>query len=53
MCYVLSHFGHVQLFATLKTIACQAPLSTSVHGILQVGILQWVAISFSRECSQF
>ena len=24
--YVLSHFSHVQLFATLWTIACQAPL---------------------------
>ena len=24
----------------------------SVYGILQVGILEWVAISFSRECSQ-
>ena len=25
--FVLSHFGHVQLFATLWTVACQAPLS--------------------------
>ena len=24
---VLSHFSHVQLFVTLRTIACQAPLS--------------------------
>ena len=24
---VLSHFSHVQLFATLWTVACQAPLS--------------------------
>ena len=24
---MLSHFSHVQLFATLWTIACQAPLS--------------------------
>ena len=28
------------------TVACQAPLSM---GILQVRILEWVAISFSRE----
>ena len=27
MCYVLSHFSHVQLFVTLWTIAHQAPLS--------------------------
>ena len=27
MCCVLSHFSHVQLFATLWTVACQAPLS--------------------------
>ena len=27
------------------TAACQAPLS--IHGILQAGILEWVAISFS------
>ena len=26
MCCMLSHFSHVQLFATLWTIACQAPL---------------------------
>ena len=25
--YVLSHFSHVQLLATLWTVACQAPLS--------------------------
>ena len=25
---------------------------SSVHGILQAGILEWVAISFSRRCSQ-
>ena len=24
---VLSHFSHVQLIATLKTVTCQAPLS--------------------------
>ena len=24
---VLRHFSHVQLFATLRTVACQAPLS--------------------------
>ena len=33
---VLSHFSHVQLYATLGTIARQAPLSM---GILQAGVL--------------
>ena len=28
-----------------------SPLGFSVHGILQVRIWKWVAISFSRECS--
>ena len=27
VCAVLSRFSHVQLFATLWTVACQAPLS--------------------------
>ena len=29
-----------------------SPSSSSVHGILQARILVWVAISFSRGCSQ-
>ena len=37
---VLSHFSHVQLFATLWTVAH--------HGILQARILECVAIPFSR-----
>ena len=27
-CYVLSLFGHVRLFASLRTVACQSPLFT-------------------------
>ena len=42
MCAVLSH---VQLFVTPWSVARQAPLSM---GILQVGILEWVAIPSSR-----
>ena len=38
---VLSGFSHVRLFVTLWTTACQASLSTR--------ILEWVAISSSRE----
>ena len=47
-CAVPSHFSHVWLFANLWTIAHQAPL---VHGILQAGILEWVAMPSSRRCS--
>ena len=39
--------GHVQLFTTPWTVACQAPLSMWV---LQARILEWVASS--RGCSQ-
>ena len=30
-----------------------SPSGSSVHGILQARILEWVAILFSRRCSQF
>ena len=46
---VLSHFSHVQLFATLWTVAHQAPLSM---GILQARILEWVAMPLSMGSSQ-
>ena len=42
-------FSHVQLFATLWTYS--AP-GFSVHGISQVGILEWIAISSSRASSR-
>ena len=42
-------FSHVQLFATLWTVALQAPLSM---GFFQVRILEQVAISSSRGPSQ-
>ena len=38
-----------QLCLTLcDPIACSLP-GSSVHGIIQVRILEWVAISFSRD----
>ena len=40
--------GHVRL---CSSIDCSPP-GSSVHGILQARILEWVAISFSRESSQ-
>ena len=46
---MLSHFSHVQLFATPRTVACQDTLST---GILQAKILEWVAVPSSRGFSQ-
>ena len=48
MC-MLSCFSCVRLFATLWTVAYDTLLSM---GILQAGILKWVAISFSRGASQ-
>ena len=39
-------FSHVQLSVTSWTI-CSLPCS-SVHGVLQAKILEWVAIAFSR-----
>ena len=44
----LSVLSHIQLFATQWT---GSPLGSSVHGIFQARILEWVAISFSRGSS--
>ena len=43
---LLSRFSHVQLFATLWTVACQGLLSM---GILQARILERVAMPSSRD----
>ena len=48
VCAVLSCFSRVWLFATLWTVAHQAPLSMGFFR----QILEWVAISFSRDSSQ-
>ena len=40
---LLSRFSRVRLFATSRTVT-----GSSVHGILQARILEWVAISFSN-----
>ena len=47
---MLSHFSRVWLFAT-PCNPCGPP-GTSVHGILQARILEWVAVSSSRGSSQ-
>ena len=41
--------SHMQLFVTLWTVAWPG---SSVHGILQASILEWVAISYSTGSSQ-
>ena len=48
LAYVLGRFSRVQLFATLWTVT---RLGSSVPGILQARILEWVAISSSKGSS--
>ena len=48
LCAVLSCFSHVQL---CNPMDCRLP-GSSVHGILQARILEWVAMSSSRGSSQ-
>ena len=42
-------FSHAQLFVTPWAVVLP---SASVHGVFRARILEWVAISFSRESSQ-
>ena len=50
--YVVELLSCVLLFATPWTVAYICDPKSSVHGISQARILQWVAISFSRGSSQ-
>ena len=43
---LLSHFSHVQICDPIDS----SPPGSSVPGILQARILEWVAISFSNAC---
>ena len=47
---VVQSISRVHLFVTPWTVC--SPLGSSVHGISQARILEWVAISFSRGSSQ-
>ena len=47
--WVLSRLCHVWLFATLQTVACQAPLAM---GIFQARIMEWVTVPSSRGSSR-
>ena len=57
---VLPKFYQIMCVSTVCAQSClklcdplgYSPLGSSVHGILQARILQWVAISFSRGSSQ-
>ena len=42
---------HVQLCAILCSPMGCSPSGSSVHGIIQARILEWVAISYLRRCS--
>ena len=46
LCSVLDHFSGVWLFVTVG----YSPASSSIHGILQARILEWVAVSSSSGC---
>ena len=48
LCLCAQSLSHVWVFATPWIVACQG---SSVHGISQARILEWVAISFSRGSS--
>ena len=42
----------VRSYLTLRIHGLYSPVGSSVHGTPQAGILEWVAISCSRGCSQ-
>ena len=46
----LAKWSSLVVSDSLHPVDCSPP-SSSVHGILQARILEWVAISFSRGCS--
>ena len=48
-CWVVCVLSHIWLFETPRTVS---PSGSSVHGILQARILEWVAISSSRGSSR-
>ena len=50
ICYaMLGHFSRVRLCATPCDPIDGSPAGSPVPGILQAGVLEWVAISFSKE----
>ena len=51
-CVHMCMFSHVWLLVAPWTAAHCSPPGSSVHGIFQARVLEWVAISFSRGSSQ-
>ena len=51
MCVCVCVFSHSVVSHSLRRYEC-SPSGSSVHGILQARILEWVAISSSRGSSQ-
>ena len=54
-CFVLFNFPNVpevKLSESLSHVWLCDPIGYTVHGILQAGILGWVAVPFSRGSSQ-
>ena len=45
-------YGHSAVSSSLQPHGLCSPPESSVHGILQARILEWVDISFSRGSSQ-
>ena len=46
----IKHAKSLQLCPTLCDPMDYSPLGSSVHGVLQARILEWVSISFSNAC---
>ena len=51
LCLWIVKRSHLVVSNSLRPVDCSLP-GSSVHGILQARILEWVAISFSRRSSQ-
>ena len=52
VCVCVCVHAHAQLCSTLCDPMDCSPLGSSVHGIFQARILEWVAICYSRGSSQ-
>ena len=46
------HAKSLQSYLTLCDTMDHIPLGSSVHGILQAGMLEWVSMPYSRDSSQ-
>ena len=51
VCVCVCVHAHAQLCSTLCDPMDCSPLGSSVHGIFQARVLEWVALSFSGDLS--